>query len=492
MHQLAQTRAFRRFWEVAGGVSIRVKVLGIVIGVIVLLAVFVAVHMRSTLFSTLRHELEHQGGALSVNLAAQAHDLLEQDAPDELVTYLHERKAHFSSETHNTIVDYIIVIDSSGALIAHTFDDDLPTELEPFLTAVPAVSAGQDVAPQAVTFAGKDVLDLASPMPGGGFVRLGLGEANIHQTVNTVTLQIFTITVLMIAIGFAAAFFLTWILTRPIYDLVEATQAIARGDLNRRVGRWANDELGDLAVSFNDMADSLANADRERRERELLREQYVSGVIIAQEDERKRIARELHDSTSQSLTSLLVGLQNLKNAGAGDELECRIEELRQVISGTLDEVRTISWRLRPAMLDDLGLIKALERYIADYEGRYGIAIDFMVTHVDERLPVAVETAVYRIVQEALTNIARYAQAESASVIIDRRGDRLRVIVEDDGVGFNPDEARARGKSLGLQGIRERASLFGGTLAIESQPGQGASLFIEIPLKAEGVSAAAQT
>src|SRR5690606_31106548 len=114
---------------------------------------------------------------------------------------------------------------------------------------------------------------------------------------------------------------------------------------------------------------------------------------------------------------------------------------------------------------------------------------FMVTRVDERLPVAVETAVYRIVQEALTNIARYAQAESASVIIDRRGDRLRVIVEDDGVGFDPDEVRARGKSLGLQGIRERASLFGGTLAIESQPGQGASLFIEIPLKAEGASAA---
>lgn len=490
MHQLVQTRAFRRFWDVAGGVSIRVKVLGIVIGVIVLLAVFVAVHLRSTLFSTLRHELEHQGSALSLSLAAQAHDLLEQNALDELVTYLHERKEHFSSETHNTIVDYIVVIDSSGALIAHTFDDGLPTELEPFVAALPVVPAGQDVASQAITFAGKDVLDLASPMPDGGFVRLGLGEANIHQTVNTVTLQIFTITVLMVAIGFAAAFFLTWILTRPIYDLVDATQAVAHGDLNRRVGRWANDELGDLAVSFNYMADSLAKADRERRERELLREQYVSGVIIAQEDERKRIARELHDSTSQSLTSLLVGLQNLKSAADGRELECRIEELRQVISNTLDEVRTISWRLRPALLDDLGLIKALERYIADYEGRYGVTIDFMVTHVDERLPVAVETAVYRIVQEALTNIARYAQAHSASVILDRRGDRLRVIVEDDGVGFEPDAVRAGGKSLGLQGIRERASLFGGTLAIESHPGQGASLFIEIPLMAGGESTAA--
>jgi signal transduction histidine kinase len=284
----------------------------------------------------------------------------------------------------------------------------------------------------------------------------------------------------MIGVGLAAAYFLTWILTRPIFDLLSATHAVARGELDRQVPRWANDEIGDLAESFNAMTRALAQAERERAEQAAAREHYIQGVIQAQEDERMRIARELHDSTSQSLTSLLVGLRNL-SAHAPDSLSPQIEEIRGVVSTTLDEVHALAWQLRPSVLDDLGLTVALGRYIADFERRFGIQVDFTVHGLDERLPALIETSLYRITQEALTNVARHASAQQASILIDRRNSAIRVIVEDDGIGFDAASHSMSQKSLGLQGIRERAQLLNGKLTIESSPGQGTSLFIEIPM-----------
>jgi signal transduction histidine kinase len=303
-------------------------------------------------------------------------------------------------------------------------------------------------------------------------------EAFISQIVSEVTMQLVTVTGIMIALGFAAAIFLTWIISRPIRSLVEATQAVTSGDYSRRVPRWANDEIGDLATAFNAMAESLAKAESERHEQEAMRARYVSGVIAAQEEERKRVARELHDSTGQSLTSLLVGLQNLKNTHNPAEIDRHIEELRAVTSTTLDEVRNLAWQLRPSALDDLGLSSALEHYISEYQKRYPVSVDFVANGLAARLPLEMETSIYRIIQESLTNIARHAKAQHASVMIDRRRDTLRIIIEDDGQGFDPEVVHEN--SLGLQGIRERAALFGGTLTIESQPGHGTSLFVVLP------------
>jgi signal transduction histidine kinase len=283
----------------------------------------------------------------------------------------------------------------------------------------------------------------------------------------------------MIAVGFGAAFFLTWILTRPVYELVGATQAVARGDFSRRVTEWADDEIGELAVAFNGMTEALAQAEVERTEREQLRTQYVNKVIVAQEEERKRIARELHDSTGQSLTSLLVGLHNLKEVEDQAAIPAHIDSLRDVVSRTLDEVRQMAWQLRPSTLDDLGLIIAIQRYINDYQQRFNIQVDFVTRDVDGRLPLEMETVIYRVIQEALTNTIRHAQASNVSVIIDSRVSTLRVIVEDDGVGFVLADKQSA-KSLGLQGIRERVALFNGTLTIETEPGRGTSLFIEVP------------
>lgn len=469
-----QSPLFRRFWDIAGAVSVRVKVLGIVLGVILLLSLFITLQMRSALAATLDVELETQGFALVENLAEQAAELLRQDDLEALRLFLAERLAHYSSESHNTRVDYILIEDNRGQPIAHTFGDSIPDDV-----ILPADPSQHSIMHLKTRWGG--VMDIAHVLPDGlGVLRLGLAEDNIERTVDSVTWQIATITLVMVVVGFIAAFFLTWILTRPLLTLVNATEAVAKGDFSQQVPRWANDEIGDLAEAFNAMTRALAQADRERADRETLRANYIRGVIQAQEEERKRIARELHDSTSQSLTSLLVGLRNLEAVEDRDTLECRINDIRGVVGHTLDEVHTLAWQLRPSVLDDLGLVAALERYVADYQQRYGISVHFITHGGDERLPVELETSIYRIIQEGLTNIARHSRATNASVLIERGKQDIRIIVEDNGVGFDSDKVQYSERSLGLQGIRERAQLFGGKLTVESQPGQGTSLFIVLP------------
>lgn len=478
MQRITQSPLFQRFWDIAGAVSVRVKVLGIVLGVIVLLGTVVTIQLRNSMRATLLAEMEHQGAAITETVAQE----LTQVMPQGMTMVDHIIRGnliHYSSDEHNTLVDYIVFLDAEGQPVSASYAAYVDEQA--VLTAEPD---GQTASGLRYHMPWGEIIEVRADVPGGlGLVRVGLSDDNVEMTVVTVTLQIVSLTLLMVGVGFGAAYFLTWILTRPIDDLVTATNAVARGQLDRQVERWANDEIGALAVSFNAMTRALAQADRERAEREALRESYIRGVIQAQEDERKRIARELHDSTSQSLTTLLVGLHNLSEA-APDSLKRDIEDIRGVVSGTLEDVHTLAWQLRPSVLDDLGLVVALGRFVADFERRFNIQVDFTVHGLDDRLPVTLETSMYRMTQEGLTNIARHAQAKQASVLIEQRKGTIRIIIEDDGIGFDHAAHAMSEKSLGLQGIRERAQLLGGKLTIESQPGQGTSLFIEIPLADE--------
>jgi signal transduction histidine kinase len=274
--------------------------------------------------------------------------------------------------------------------------------------------------------------------------------------------------------------FLTFVLTRPLRELVEATRLVARGDFSPRVPRWADDEIGDLADAFNSMTVELARADEVRREREQLRRQLLEKVISTQEDERRRIARELHDSTSQNLTSLMLGLKNIETLCEDPRMRMTAETLRSVTMQTLEEIHEISTRLRPGILDDLGLAAALEHLTREWQNRHKIPVDILIHIGEERLPGEIETAIYRIVQESLTNVARHAAAQSVSVLVERRGSDLVALVEDNGRGFASSPVRG-GQHLGLEGMRERAELLGGRLTIESRAGAGTSVHVQIPI-----------
>lgn len=475
-HNPFLSRTGQFFWRYAGAVSVRVKVLGIVLGVIILLGIFIILQMRAVLTSILLWDLGQQGIAITRNIVLET-DMVMQDATiDALGELFSERRQHFSSPSHNTQVDYIALTGPDGAvLMAEGLYDPAET----------LISIAQPEGSSHELFVSSDeTVTEVREDTAYGTLHLGLSQLLVHQTVNEASFNIFSVTIVMVAVGFAAAFLLTWVLTRPLTDLVSAASAVERGDLERTVPRWADDEIGELATAFNAMTASLKRADEERGERERLREQYISGIIEAQENERQRIARELHDSTSQSLTSLLVGLQNLHGTRSPDELPAHIETLRGIVAHTLDEVRQLSWQLRPSILDDLGLKSALAHHIGSAQAQYGLPVDLVIQGLDDRLPAALETTIYRIVQESLTNVVRYAKATAVSVFVGVRGETIRVIVEDNGVGFDPAAVQREKKSLGLQGIRERAGLFGGTLTIESSPGAGATLVIEIPYPKE--------
>jgi signal transduction histidine kinase len=292
---------------------------------------------------------------------------------------------------------------------------------------------------------------------------------------------------LVSALGVLVATFLTFVLTRPIQQLVQATQAVAIGDFSQHVPRWADDEIGNLAGAFNAMTSQLARTDELRSEREQLRRQLLEKIITTQEEERKRIARELHDSASQSLTSLMLGLKMMETNCGDEQIARQVDELRQVAAHTLDEVHDLSIRLRPRILDDLGLNAALEQLVKEWQARTKTPVDCVIHTGVTRLPAEIETTLYRIVQEALTNISRHVGAQSVSVLLERRGDEVITIVEDDGRGF--EASSITGDShLGLAGMQERAELLGGSLTIESRPGVGTSLFVRLPLAPLEISA----
>ena len=236
--------------------------------------------------------------------------------------------------------------------------------------------------------------------------------------------------------------------------------------------RFSDNDLR-LAETFASRA-AVAVDLSERVARDALRR-----VVAAQELERRRLARELHDETGQALTSILLGLKPLEDALEKPENRSSAAELRKLVVATLQDVRRLAVELRPKVLDDFGLVAALERLSESFSEQTGISIDFESALGAERLPAEVETALYRIVQESLTNVVKHARAQNVSILLTRRDGSVTAVVEDDGRGFDSAES---GDGFGLEGMRERVALIDGRLQVESSEGSGTTLVAEVPLR----------
>jgi len=241
----------------------------------------------------------------------------------------------------------------------------------------------------------------------------------------------------------------------------------------------AHDKLG-ASSSFTDedlrLAESLATRAAIAIElSERVSRDTVRRVVQAQELERARLARELHDETGQALTSILLGLKSLEGGVGGD---AAVTGLRELVVSTLQDVRRLAVELRPAALDDFGLVPAIER-LRDTVEEYGAIVEIESDLGDERLPAETETALYRIVQEAFTNVLKHAAASRVNVKLTRGDGTATLVVQDDGSGFVP--ANVRDGSLGLVGMRERVALVGGRLTIDSSEGAGTMLRAEVPV-----------
>ena len=200
-------------------------------------------------------------------------------------------------------------------------------------------------------------------------------------------------------------------------------------------------------------------------------------VVSAQELERQRLARELHDETGQALTSILLGLKSLDDAADEGDLAESTSRLRELVVETLQDVRRLAVELRPKALDDFGLVPALERLVETFREQTGIEVDLEPRLGADRLPSDVETTLYRITQEALTNVVKHAHANHVSIVLTRRDGSVSAVIEDDGRGFTEDGST---NGLGLLGMHERVALVDGRLSVESSPGTGTTLSIEVP------------
>jgi len=285
---------------------------------------------------------------------------------------------------------------------------------------------------------------------------------------------------------------------QPAFDVLVAAghRANRRGDTAFRADGGA---LVPVSVSFAPLqlegsADVIGVigvvTDISERERaEELRNRLIQQAVTAQEEERRRIARELHDEAGQSLTALLVGLRTIEESRTIAEAAELAQRLRGIAAQTLDEVGRLSRGLHPSILDEVGLPAAVTRHAQEFAHLHGVAVDVRIEGLEsEILPPLVQTTVYRVLQEALTNVAKHAGARSVSVRLVRGKAAVELRVQDDGAGFDPAagaEAAAGDpgdRHLGLQVMRERAALLGGSLEVESRAGGGTTITAHFPTR----------
>jgi signal transduction histidine kinase len=255
--------------------------------------------------------------------------------------------------------------------------------------------------------------------------------------------------------------------------------------LSKREAGYFNEEHVKLAEAMSSQASvAVENAVLfEQMQASTARMQSLSRRLVdAQESERRHIARELHDEAGQALASLRIGLRLLeREIDEGGTAQAQVTELVHRTDAVIDGLHRLAADLRPASLDHLGLEAALRQFSKSAASKFGLAVHFKARgFTEERLPPHLETALYRVVQEAMTNVARHARSTRVDLLVERRDGDVMVMIEDDGVGFDPLQSKGR-EHFGLLGMKERAEDLGGTLTVESALGAGTTIVVEVPI-----------
>lgn len=432
--------------------------------------------------------LERTGVSIAGAVAARSEDYILTNNLYQLHSLIND------TLDNNPDVRYLFILGGDEEVISSSFSLSLPEGLK----EVNTIPKDNGYSLKTIKTEEGLIDDIAVPILGGraGTVRLGVSRQGSQTIVLQIVRQILIMTFSVSLLGLIVAYILATVILKPINELLSATETVGRGDFSIKLKPWAKDEIGRLMQSFNLMTESLYNLRkksinyREELERkEYLRLQLQKKIISSQEEERKRISRELHDDTGQSLTSLKLVLKRIEEVDDLAEAKKIAYDMREMLAETLEGVRALSRDLRPSVLDDMGLKVALERYLEDCSKRLDICLDFQVYGLENWQPASyLSITIYRVVQEAITNIVKHAKASNVSVIMEKRANNVVVVIEDDGVGFdinNINSVENKEPSLGIFGMNERAHLIGGDLVIESAVGQGTTVYLKIPLLEKG-------
>ncbi len=451
-------------------VNVRVKILGIALGIAAFLGGGTVIFLRGYLVRVWTDDLRERAVEIARDNASRSTDLLLTNNLYELYALLN------GTVDGNPDVRYAFVLGPDGAVLAHTFGPAFPTDL----LSVEAETYADDAYIALLQSGASRLHDVGIPIYDGrvGTLRLAVAEDRMRAQIGAVVTHITLMTALAAGFGIVAAFLLTYLLTQPIAGLLRATDAVGRGDFRHRVDVQTTDEFGALGNAFNAMIGRLGAVERQRTE-------LLKRILTVQEEERSRIAHELHDHTGQELSALLYRVSVVAEAPTLEEARAQLDDLEKAAARALREVRLLAFEMRPAALRDLGLAAALQHEARAFTQQYGFSVRCHTGGLDGvDISRDVETAVYRIVREGLMNTARHANAQNASVLVQARGSTLVAIIEDDGVGYDADAVLAGPPEtrFGLLGMAERARLVGASITFESSPGAGATVYVELPFE----------
>ena len=469
-------QAVRRGRSVLLSVPLKLKILGLALTLILLFGAVTIYKVQAALSENIDAFLREESRFVATELSYQSHDYLLINDVYGLTQMLR------NTVQNRPDLRYVFVRNGEGQVVAHTFEGGFPADLLEKSSGLSPQASG----PKLLRTNEGSIWEATAGISNGneGAVVVGVKGDSLRRQIGVITRSLARTTLLVAIFGVLLSLGLTWLITRPVGRLLEATRSVRRGDYSVILDPTeSQDELGRLMEGFNAMVLSLASADKARLEKEHLQRDFLHRVMAGQESERKRIARELHDQTGQALASVMVDLKMLENAKSESETSQSIGRLRKATTEEMEAIHDLAVALRPSVLDDLGLVPAVEMLVRGFINRQGIAVELtIIGFAEKRADACTETCVYRIIQEALSNVARHAKATAVSVLLEWRGEKIRGVIEDNGLGFTPERIDSKAK-LGVLGMRERTQLLQGTFRIESSPGEGAMLVFEMPAKA---------
>ena len=460
--------------------SLYAKVNLIIVGTLLLSIFILIMMMRDVTHDLTENQLKLRGYEVGNYIAAMSiNDILQENH------YVMLERINKTKEK-NQDVRYIVIANYTGQIIAHTFPNGLPEGL-------PDIIGGTNTETYTVNKFNSNegvIYDAVIPVENGnvGFVRVGLTSGKMQQILNYTITEFSLMAVILCLIAVILASWQVSVIIRPIRTLSQAAEEIKNNNYAVQTECKTEDEIGKLSRTFDEMAATLKQKEDENNElltalqiKECNRTVLISKLFTAQEDERKRISRELHDGAGQSITSLLAYLKILSTEVKGDRQLTLINSARDVIIGVLSELRQMAVDLRPPVLDDLGLVAAMEKYLNSLT-MHNIKINFTASDSQIELPDSVVLVLYRILQEAITNIIRHANATEVKVSLAGNGGQVELVIADNGCGFpNASLEHARRQNrLGLYGIQERVELLNGIFDIQSTVGLGTKITITIP------------
>lgn len=336
-----------------------------------------------------------------------------------------------------------------------------------------------------------------------GAIEIGVDSHMLDRQIQEQTLTMAVIAgVTFVIVGGVLTYVLRSAVANPMSKLAASARRIAGGDLSARVEIERDDEVGMVGRSFNEMAEQVEQHAQalevskkeleetvQERTRQLqetvgIRGQLLESLISAQEEERHRVARELHDEVGQALSAIMMDLARAIDGLPDEAAEAKqkLTQSRALAAQTLAELRKLIYDLRPEVLDQLGLAPALRSYVKSRLEAQDIKARLSFSGLENRLPSRMEITLFRIIQEATTNVVRHSGASMVSIKVSATDSRVEAVIQDNGQGFDVAAALQASESWGLRGIRERVNVVGGQLSIESTPGKGTRIRFQVPLE----------